>query len=497
MSQQDAANSSFAFHPESLNKTASLKQLVDFLPLGAMLVCSDARILLANDLLNEILGYESDELVDEDVGVILPSDYQENHAAYIKSFFQNPHKRTMGEGETFHVKCKSGRLLPIEMGMNPLVSEDSPMVLVTLVDLSPKRRATTMFQRSIQVAPHGVLVVDSNGIIQLANSMLCQYFGYQLDEIIKQPLDMLLPERYRQHHTHLRQSFHANPMPRTMGAGRDLTALHKDGREFPVEIGLSPFEDEQNQNMVFVSLLDITERKRMEQALRETNKNLEEFTYVASHDLRSPLRGIADLLEWIKEDLEPNTLPDVSNNLDRIDIRIKRMEQLIDNLLTYAKAGKKDAIAEEVDVNLLLDRTIDLLEVPASLRLIRDIQLTQLTAFCTPLETVLRNLISNAIKHHDTKVGSILIRSQVDHNFCHFSICDDGPGIPEAAHERIFRLFQTVTSSERSGTGIGLSVSRRLVETHGGRICVETNQPRRGVTFHVWWPRFIRKDNHD
>lgn len=177
MSQQDAANSSFAFHPESLNKTASLKQLVDFLPLGAMLVCSDARILLANDLLNEILGYESDELVDEDVGVILPSDYQENHAAYIKSFFQNPHKRTMGEGETFHVKCKSGRLLPIEMGMNPLVSEDSPMVLVTLVDFSPKRRATTMFQRSIQVAPHGVLVVDSNGIIQLANSMLTACFA--------------------------------------------------------------------------------------------------------------------------------------------------------------------------------------------------------------------------------------------------------------------------------------------------------------------------------
>ena len=282
-----------------------------------------------------------------------------------------------------------------------------------------------------------------------------------------------------------------------MGVGRDLTALHKDGREFPVEIGLSPFEDEHNNNMVFVSLLDITKRKRMEQELREINTNLEEFTYVASHDLRSPLRGIADLLEWVKEDLGSDALPDVSNNLERIGIRIQRMEQLIDNLLTYARAGKKDTITQQININTLLDNVFGLLEVPLTIHIKRDIQLEHFTSNWVPLETVMRNLISNAIKHHDTKAGTILIRSISENNFCHFSICDDGPGIPAAAHERIFRLFQTITSSERGGTGIGLSVSRRLVESHGGRISVEANQHQRGVTFHVWWPRYLRKDNHD
>jgi signal transduction histidine kinase len=146
---------------------------------------------------------------------------------------------------------------------------------------------------------------------------------------------------------------------------------------------------------------------------------------------------------------------------------------------------------------VLLDNVTELLEIPDGMHITRDIQLAHFVSAFTPLETVLRNLISNAIKHQDTKVGQIVIRSVAENNFCHFSICDDGPGIPMAAHERIFRLFQTITASERGGTGIGLSVSRRLVESHGGRISVEANQPPPGVTFHVWWPRFLRTDNHD
>ncbi|MCW8354835.1 HAMP domain-containing histidine kinase [Marinomonas pontica] len=209
------------------------------------------------------------------------------------------------------------------------------------------------------------------------------------------------------------------------------------------------------------------------------------------------MRGIADLLDWVKEDLGPDALPDVSRNLDRIEVRIQRMEQLIDNLLTYARAGKIESNTQDININTLLDNVMELLAIPAGVTITRDIQLEQFTSVWTPLETVIRNLISNAIKHHDQETGNLFIRCVAENNMCHFSICDDGPGIPEAAFSRIFRLFQTVTSNERSGTGIGLSVSRRLVETHGGRISVESNQHQRGVTFHVWWPRFLRKDTHD
>jgi PAS domain S-box-containing protein len=480
-----------------LSNNSFSQQLVDCLPMGAMLVNSDAHIVFVNNELAEILGYSKKELLNLDIDLLLPIAFQANHKHLMSEFFKQPRKRKMGVGQELYACRKNGVQIPIEIGLNPIQQEDQTLVLATLIDLTSHLRANKMFHRSIEDSPHGVLVVDSSGIIRLTNSSLCECFGYTSDELLDQPLDVLLPQRYRAHHGSLRRSFHQDPTPRMMGVGRDLTALHKDGREFPVEIGLSPFESENDKDMVFVSVLDITQRKRMEQELRETNTNLEEFTYVASHDLRSPLRGIADLLEWIKEDLGSDIIPDVTRNLDRISVRIYRMEQLIENLLTYARAGKVNSETKNINVNTLLDTIFELIEIPEGITLERDIQLNNFVSALTPLETVMRNLISNAFKHHDKKTGTILIRCIAENNLCHFSICDDGPGIPEAAYSRIFRLFQTVTSNERSGTGIGLSVSRRLVETHGGRISVETNQHQRGTTFHVWWPRFLRKDTND
>ncbi|MBJ7539322.1 sensor histidine kinase [Marinomonas transparens] len=484
-------------HP--VDRVFFLHQLIDYLPMGAMVVDTHANIILVNDELAHILGYSAAELSGMEIESLLPTEFQANHKNLMYQFFKNPRKRQMGVGKELYAKRKDGSQIPIEIGLNPVQGQEQPLVLATLIDLTPRLRANKMFQHSIQSAPNGVLAIDSKGIIRLANHSLCVCFGYSEDELLDQPMEVLLPERYRHKHHSLRHSFHQDPSVRMMGVGRDLTALHKDGREFPVEIGLSPFEDENNQDMVLVSLLDITERKRMEIELRENNTRLEEFTYVASHDLRSPLRGIADLLEWIKEDLGDETLPDVLNNINRIDIRIQRMEQLIENLLAYAKAGQATTNTQVVDINHLLDNVVELLSIPDGITLQRDIQLKTLVSSWTPLETVIRNLISNAIKHHDSDQGTILIRCCAENNLCHFSICDDGPGIPEAAYERIFRLFQTATSNERgsTGTGIGLSISRRLAESHGGRISVESNHHQRGVTFHVWWPRFLRKDTHD
>lgn len=489
-------NKNFLQNKQLVNDTF-LQQLVTCLPMGAMVVNTDARILFVNDSLSEILGYTKEEFIGENIDFLLPSQFQANHKKLMLQFFNQPRKRQMGVGQALYARKKDGKHIPIEIGLNPIRQDEQTFVLATLIDLTTRQRASNMFQRSIQDSPHGVLVIDAYGIIRLTNNVLCESFGYSADELLDQSMNMLLPDRYRKHHDHLRDSFHQNPTPRMMGVGRDLTALHKDGREFPVEIGLSPFENEEGNEMVLVSLLDITKRKRLEQELRETNTNLEEFTYVASHDLRSPLRGISDLLEWVKEDLGPSTLPDVTRNLDRIDLRIQRMEQLIDNLLTYARAGKVESNTQIINVNTLFDNIFELLEIPEGITVTRDIQLEHFTSIWTPLETVMRNLINNAIKHHDQEKGSITIGCIAENNLCHFTICDDGPGIPEAAFTRIFRLFQTVTSNERSGTGIGLSVSRRLVETHGGRISVEANKHQRGVTFHVWWPRFLRKDTHN
>ncbi|MCW8354836.1 PAS domain S-box protein, partial [Marinomonas pontica] len=217
-----------------------LQQLVVCLPMGAMVVNTEARILFVNDSLVDILGYSSDELLNADIDMLLPISFRENHKNLMQQFFKNPRKRQMGVGQSLFARKKDGGHIPIEIGLNPIEQDGQTFVLATLIDLTTRQRASDMFQRSIQSAPHGVLVVSSEGTIRLTNEALCQCFGYQSEALIDQPLDMLLPERYRKHHDQLRDSFHQNPTPRMMGVGRDLTALHKDGREFPVEIGLSP-----------------------------------------------------------------------------------------------------------------------------------------------------------------------------------------------------------------------------------------------------------------
>ncbi len=474
-----------------------LKLLVTTIPVAAVLVDNNGHILQVNSGLCSTLGYSETELINSPIEKLLPQQYHANHETLMKNYLANPRKRQMGAGQELYALRSDGTEIPIEIGLTPIEMDGVTGALATLLDLSKQKHTNRIFRQFIDVAPHSILIINEEGKIEMANNQACACFGYAEDELIEHSIEILIPERYRTQHLKYRNKFTQDPSIRTMGPGRDLTALHRDGTEFPVEIGLNPYRDLNDRDMVMVSLVNITERKMMELELREINTSLEEFTYVASHDLRSPLRGISDLLQWIREDLEPESNPDVFRNLERITVRVQKMEQLIDNLLTYARAGRKVKEIQSINIQEFLDDIVEFLQVPESFNIEYDIELKSLLSPHTPLETVLRNVISNAVKHHDQGSGTIRLSCVAENNLCHFSICDDGPGIPESAIERIFRLFQTVTTAERQNTGIGLSVTRRIVEAHGGRITVEQNTHQRGVTFHIWWPRFIRKDTHD
>jgi signal transduction histidine kinase len=239
---------------------------------------------------------------------------------------------------------------------------------------------------------------------------------------------------------------------------------------------------------------DISERKRLELNLQQANAHLEEFTYVASHDLKSPLRGISDLVEWINEDLGNIAPESVTNNITRIKVRIGRMERLIDDLLLYARAGKRAKESTPIQVQALINGIIEMHPIPADFTIKQDIRINEIYAAKIPLETVLRNLFSNALKHHNGIDPAITLSAEASGSYCLFKVTDNGPGIPKAAQERVFRLFQTLGNNETSGSGIGLALAKRLTESHGGQIELISNNSVNGCSFHVWWPRFARKD---
>lgn len=366
----------------------------------------------------------------------------------------------------------------------------------TTREVTAERRFSEMFE----TLPLGLVVVDGRGRIAQANVMLAGQFGYPVEDMIGQPLNMLLPERYRAAHVGHVADYCAAPASRMMASGRDLTGLHSSGREFPVEIALTRFENP-GQPLFMAVVSDVTHRKRSESALQQTNAQLEEFTYVASHDLRSPLRGIGDLVTWIREDLAEvwgeDALPEaVRHNFDRITQRIERCEQMIDDLLSYARAGVRDPKLHRIEPRELVEEAMAMVTIPDRFTVDVEIEGGDLMAPRAPLSTSLRNLIANAVKHHGGEEGHIRIAMREEGRFSIFTVEDDGQGIPPGAEERIFKLFHRA-SPGTDGDGVGLAFTRRMINAHGGMVTVQGRGPLGGASFEVHWPRILLRENDD
>lgn len=243
------------------------------------------------------------------------------------------------------------------------------------------------------------------------------------------------------------------------------------------------------------SIQDVTNLHETEDELRMTaaalahsNKDLEEFAYAASHDLRAPLRAITNLANWIKDDMADRFDDENRNRLDLLISRALRLDRLIEDLLEYSRAGRVLGKVTRTDVSELVEEIVELLSPAEGFEIARSSPLPVLNTACVPLQQILRNLIQNAIKHHDQQTGRIDISARSAGSFIEFVIADDGPGIPIEFRERIFGLFETLKPRDVvEGSGIGLAVVKRTVEKLGGTITVEPNEPR-GTTFRFTWP---------
>lgn len=229
--------------------------------------------------------------------------------------------------------------------------------------------------------------------------------------------------------------------------------------------------------------------QRLIKALERSNADLDQFAYVASHDLKAPLRGISNLAQWLEEDLGGNLSEDSRKHLDLLRGRARRMEALIDGILQYSRAARTKGKLETIDVGSLVREAIELIPTPPNARIEIQDSMPTLRTEKVPLEQTLMNLIVNALKHSgrpDVRV-SIVARSLDGH--VQFSVSDNGIGIAPEFQERVFGIFQTLEARDKvEGTGIGLAIVKKVVEARGGRIWIESS-PGQGATFHFTWPK--------
>jgi signal transduction histidine kinase len=254
-----------------------------------------------------------------------------------------------------------------------------------------------------------------------------------------------------------------------------------------------------------VSHLNITERKlseeqtrqravelaHMARALKRTNEELDHFAYITSHDLRAPLRGIANLSRWIEEDMGDRFTPEAHKQMEVLRGRVHRMEAMIDGILEFSRVGRVNVPVERIDVRQLLDDVIDLLAPPPRFTIEIGDGMPVVEGHKVSLQQVFMNLIGNALKYHDKPVGRIVVGCRQAGELLEFSVADDGPGIEPRYFEKIFVIFQTLQPRDKvEGTGVGLSVVKKIVEGEGGTITVESDVGR-GSTFRFTWPRTV------
>lgn len=246
-------------------------------------------------------------------------------------------------------------------------------------------------------------------------------------------------------------------------------------------------KDELNKLAVSLDSMSKTLEKNFKE-LTKKNNELDQFAYVVSHDLKAPLRGISNIIEWVEEDHPEEMSQEVKTNLELIKGRTIRLENMINGLLEYARVGKVKKLQEKVYINELLREISDLI-VPKKYEFIIDGVMPVITTEKLYIEQVFSNLISNAVKYNRKEAGKIIIRAKELGSFYEFSVSDDGPGIQPQYFDKIFVIFQTLQERDAfESTGVGLAIVKKIVDDHHGSIRVES-EPGKGATFIFTWPK--------
>ena len=479
------------------------RSVVESAPNAIVMVDSGGRIALVNAQTELLFSYHRRDLLGEPVEKLVPERFRAGHGAHRTFFFTAPTTRAMGAGRELYGLRRDGSEFPLEIGLNPISTADGTFVLASIIDITERKRIDELQRLMVEAAPNAMVMVDGAGHIALVNAQAELLFGYTRREMIGQPVERLVPERFRTGHPALRADFMSSPTARPMGAARDLFGLRKDGAEIPIEIGLNPIRTSEGF-FVLAAIIDITERKRTEslrlenvgvqlqnEQLESLNRELESFSYSVSHDLRSPARAIAGFALALEEDYGAGLDDEGRRLLAVVKNEAIRMGKLIDDLLEFSRLGRTSIETSMVNMSRLVS------EICASVRAhAENVGVCFEVADLPPvvgdqilLRQVWDNLIANAVKYSQRRSAPLIrIGGEQQNGHVVYHVKDNGVGFDMRYYDRLFGVFQRLHhADEFPGSGVGLAIVQRILARLGGRVWAKS-APDEGAIFSFSLP---------
>jgi two-component system, LuxR family, sensor kinase FixL len=496
---------------QNIDSESRLKAIIETAIDGIITIDRKGIVESVNPAAAHIFGYHPDEIIGNNVSMLMPEPDHSLHDTYIENYHRTGVGQIIGKGREVLGKKKDGSVFPFLLSISEVNLQDQQIFTGVIHDISELKKTEAALRESesrinsiIQTAVDGIITIDTRGVIEMINPSACKLFGYDASEVLGRKINMLMPEPDRSLHDNYMHHYHETGEQRIIGIGREVSGLKKDGTIFPLYLSIS--EVQLADRKVYTGFIhDITRQKVSEERLRRyaaelerSNRELQDFAYVSSHDLQEPLRKIQAFGDRLKMKEYENLSEQGKDYVDRMLNAANRMQNLINDLLTFSRVTSKAKPFVQTDLNQIAQDVLSDLEIAIerSHAKVEVSTLPVVQAEPTQMRQLLQNLISNAIKFRKDEESPVVkvyakelqmqahLTATPGDEMVELHVEDNGIGFDEKYLDRIFNIFPRLEGQKYEGSGIGLAICRKIAIRHGGDITAKS-KPGEGTHFIV------------